>query len=76
VTTNCCCESTARSAFSRDYKVVFVSDGTAAFDKDLHEGALRNMRLLFARVLATDEVIAQLRNAEAAPAEADLASLR
>jgi nicotinamidase-related amidase len=29
VLTNCCCETTARDAFMRDYRVFFVSDATA-----------------------------------------------
>jgi nicotinamidase-related amidase len=32
VLTNVCCESTAREARMRDYKVVFLSDGTATRD--------------------------------------------
>ena len=31
VATNICCESTARAARMRDYKVLFLSDGTAAW---------------------------------------------
>ena len=27
--TNICCDSTARAAFFRDYRVIFLSDGTA-----------------------------------------------
>ncbi len=32
VATSMCCESTARDAFYRDYRVVFLSDGTATHD--------------------------------------------
>jgi nicotinamidase-related amidase len=60
VTTNCCCESTARSAFEFDYKVVFTSDGTAAFEQKLHEATLGSIRELFGRVLTVDEVIREL----------------
>ena len=60
VTTNCCCESTARSAFEHDYKVAFTSDGTAAFEERLHEAALGTIRELFGRVLTVDEVIREL----------------
>ena len=60
VTTNCCCESTARSAFEHDYKVAFTSDGTAAFEKRLHEATLGTMRELFGRVLTIEEVISEL----------------
>lgn len=60
VTTNCCCESTARSAFEHNYKVAFTSDGTAAFETRLHEAALGTIRELFGRVLTVDEVIREL----------------
>jgi nicotinamidase-related amidase len=60
VTSNCCCESTARSAFEHDYKVAFTSDGTAAFEPRLHEGTLGLIRELFGRVLSVDEAIAEL----------------
>ncbi|MFT7458522.1 MAG: nicotinamidase-related amidase [Planctomycetota bacterium] len=60
VTTNCCCESTARSAFEHDYKVAFTSDGTAAFEKRLHDATLGSIRELFGRVLTIDDVITEL----------------
>ena len=60
VTTNCCCESTARSAFEHDYKVAFTSDGTAAFEARLHEATLDTVRELFGRVLSIAEVIREL----------------
>jgi ureidoacrylate peracid hydrolase len=59
--TNACCESTARSAFMRDYKVVFPSDANATFDSAMHEAALKNIELLFGRVLTTAELIDKLR---------------
>ncbi len=41
VVTNFCCESTARDAMFRDYKVIFLSDCNAAFDMpDLGFGAV------------------------------------
>ena len=60
VTTNCCCESTARSAFEHDYKVAFTSDGTAAFEQRLHEATLGTVRELFGRVLTVAEIIKEL----------------
>ena len=32
VATNVCCESTARDAFFRDFKVIFLTDGYGTFD--------------------------------------------
>jgi nicotinamidase-related amidase len=57
VTTECCCESTARTAFFNDYKVVFVSDGNANFDPASHKQACDRIDLLFGRTLSTDEIL-------------------
>src|SRR5437016_3671850 len=48
--TNVCCESTARDAMQRNYRVVFVADGTAAFTDAQHNATLCNM-LTFADVM-------------------------
>ena len=58
--TNACCESTARSAFMRDYKVVFPSDANATFDESMHRATLVNIDLLFGRVLSTEELLAEI----------------
>jgi nicotinamidase-related amidase len=58
--TNACCESTARSAFMRDYKVVFPSDANATFDVAMHQATLVNIDLLFGRVLTIEELVAEL----------------
>jgi ureidoacrylate peracid hydrolase len=55
--TNCCCESTARDAMQRDYRVIFVSDGNATLTDAEHNATLVNMFTLFADVMTTDEVI-------------------
>lgn len=59
--TNICCESTARSAFMKDYKVVFASDGTGGLDIESHEATLKIMGRCFARVMTIDEIIAELQ---------------
>jgi ureidoacrylate peracid hydrolase len=56
--TNCCCESTARDAMQRDYRVIFVSDGNAALSDAEHNATLGNMVALFADVMDTGEVLA------------------
>ena len=56
--TNCCCESTARDAMQRDYKVIFVSDGNATQTDAEHNATLVNMVTLFADVMTTDEAVA------------------
>lgn len=54
VTTNCCCETTARDAFVRDYRVFFVADATAADGEELHLSSLRNLAYGFAHILTAD----------------------
>jgi isochorismate hydrolase len=56
VMTNCCCETTARDAFVRDYRVFFVSDATAAVNHELHMASLKNLAYGFAHVVSTDEL--------------------
>lgn len=58
--TNICCESTARDAFFRDYKVVFGSDVNAALDEEAHRATLRNISEVFGRVMDCDSIIAAL----------------
>lgn len=58
--TNVCCESTARDAMMLDFKVIMVSDATAALSDDEHRAALENIIQQFGDVLTTDETIAKL----------------
>lgn len=58
--TNACCESTARSAFMRDYKVLFPSDLNATFDDSMQEATLKNIDLLFGRVLSSVELLSEI----------------
>lgn len=58
--TNACCESTARSAFMRDYQVAFPSDANATFDDSMHQATLRNIELLFGRVMTTEELLSEM----------------
>jgi isochorismate hydrolase len=61
VLTNCCCETTARDAFVRDYRVFFVSDATATVNEELHLATLKNMAFGFAHILNTDQICESLR---------------
>ena len=36
VMTNMCCESTARDAYFRDYRVFFLADGTGSINEEMH----------------------------------------
>jgi ureidoacrylate peracid hydrolase len=58
--TNVCCESTARDAMMMNYKVVFVSDGTATWTDDEHNAALGILLAQFCDVMSTDEVVDRL----------------
>jgi len=43
VMTHLCCETTARSAFVRGYKVFFPTDGTATYNEEFHLATLTNL---------------------------------
>jgi len=58
--TNYCCSTTARQAYERSFKVVFVSNATSAHFTDLHEAELKILRRGFARVLSLEETIERL----------------
>lgn len=61
VLTNVCCESTARDAFFRDFRVFFVADATAATEPELHVASLKNMAYAFAHVVTTEGILKQIR---------------
>jgi ureidoacrylate peracid hydrolase len=52
VITNCCVDTSARSAFMRGFDVLVLEDCVATFaeERDLHDASLRNLSLLFAVV--------------------------
>lgn len=66
--TNICCESTAREAAVRNFRVFFLSDGTATFDigditaADLQRATCATLGLLFAQVLTVDEMVAKIES--------------
>jgi ureidoacrylate peracid hydrolase len=62
VITNCCVDTTARSAFMRGLDVLVLEDCVATFgqERDLHDASLRNLAQLFAVVsdsAALDEAL-------------------
>ena len=61
VMTHLCCETTARDAFIRDFKVFFVIDGTATQTEDLHVSSLKTLTAGFAIPVTTKEVLAWLK---------------
>lgn len=60
VMTNMCCESTTRDAYYRDYRVFFLTDGTAAINEEMHLASLLNLAYGFAYITKTDEILASL----------------
>ena len=62
IATNICCETTAREAAQRDFKVIFLSDGTATTDMngvpaaELQRATCASLGMVFARIATMDEV--------------------
>ena len=61
VMTNLCCETTARDAFMRDYRVFFLIDGTATGRGEYHLATLKNLGFGFAYLITCDELIEMLK---------------
>jgi len=57
VMTNLCCETTARDAFMRDFRVFFLLDGTATCREEYHLASLRNLAYGFAYLVACSEIL-------------------
>ena len=67
--TNTCCESTARDAMMRNFRVVMISDANAARSDEAHLGALVNFYLSFGDVMTTRQAMDYIAaNAAAGPA--------
>ena len=60
VMTNMCCESTARDAYYRDYRVFFPADGTGTINEEMHLASLLNLAYGFALVTTSDAIVAQM----------------
>ena len=57
LTTECCVDFTVRDAFQLDYQVFIAADACAAYEPDLHEGALKALALNCAIVVDSSDVI-------------------
>lgn len=64
VMTNCCCETTARDAFVRDFRVFFVSNATATVNDELHIASLKNLAYGVAHIISTEQLCGQLSKKE------------
>jgi nicotinamidase-related amidase len=61
VMTNLCCETTAREAFMRDWRVFFPADATGTVSEEMHCASLLNLAYGFAFVTTADKMIRDLR---------------
>jgi len=61
VMTNMCCESTARDAYYRDYRVFFLADATGSINEEMHKASLLNLAFGFAMVTSADSIIKQIQ---------------
>jgi nicotinamidase-related amidase len=56
VMTNLCCETTAREAFVKGFRVFFSTDATATLDLELDEATLKNLAYGFAYLVDCDRL--------------------
>jgi isochorismate hydrolase len=57
VMTDLCCETTAREAFQRGFRVHVIADGTATLNERLHVAALATLAHGFAFIVTSEETI-------------------
>jgi ureidoacrylate peracid hydrolase len=57
LTTECCVDSTARHAFEQDYHVFIAADAVAAYEPDLHQGALKALELNCAILASSVDIL-------------------
>ncbi len=62
IMTNLCCESTARDAYYRDYRVFALADGMGTINEEMHIASLMNLAFGFASVTTADFVAGQLQS--------------
>lgn len=60
IMTNMCCESTARDAYYRDYRVFFPADATGSINEEMHFASLLNLSYGFAKITTTAEIISEM----------------
>jgi nicotinamidase-related amidase len=60
IMSNMCCESTARDAYYRDYRVFLPADGTGSINEEMHVASLLNLAFGFAHVTMSDAIVRQL----------------
>ncbi|MCJ1368953.1 hypothetical protein MMC20_000160 [Loxospora ochrophaea] len=61
--TDCCCETTSRSAFCRGFETWLVEDACGAENEKQHEAGLRGFDRAFGEVIKAEEVIKRIHTA-------------
>ena len=67
IMTNMCCESTARDAYFRDYRVFFPAAGSSSITEEMHLASLLNLAFGFAWVTNIETIVTQLQGAQPGP---------
>ncbi|MBD3369444.1 isochorismatase family protein [Candidatus Fermentibacteria bacterium] len=60
IMTNICCESTARDAYYRDYRVFLPADGTGSINEEMHTASLLNLAFSCAYVTSSVSIEEQV----------------
>ena len=66
---NICCETTAREANARDFRVFFMSDGTGTFGvgdlsaQEIQKATCTTLGFAFAQVITVNEMIDKIKSA-------------
>ena len=60
VMTDCCCDTTARSAFNRGFETWLVDDACGSANERQHEAGLQGFGYAFGDVIGTGEVVRRL----------------
>jgi nicotinamidase-related amidase len=71
IMTNMCCESTARDAYFRDYRVFFLADGTGSINEEMQMASLLNLSFGFAYVTSAEQMLGELQRSQATTTEPD-----
>jgi ureidoacrylate peracid hydrolase len=68
--TNCCVESTMRTAYELGYDVITIKDCAATVSEEAHQGAIEHDFPMFSHPMSHDEFVAELAGSGAAKEEA------
>lgn len=60
--THLCCETTARSAFTHNFKVIFINDATATYDKEHQAATIKNLKHGFAKIKSTKKILEEFND--------------